>query len=516
MLPNSKKKSCKFKSDFFISKFFLILLALILSAICIFIWKAQEALYLKNLYTETITKARLYSGEMELKYNTIYSSIGKLAGKEIDPDREKTDKWENDAAVYMSTYQEIEKILLVDSNMQIRRALPVVGNEFLINKSAIEEIAGTSEIRIWQPVYDKNELKGFILGIINSKEFISPILIETEKEYMFKLTNKNNTVFASDNWALHRQEFTVNKTITLQNTEVWNISIAPAPEFIQHRIAVSGNILIFSLSICFIALLSVYFAQMNFKKSKLLSMKQEQLVAYQNRLIAANKELESFSYSVSHDLRAPLRHIAGFVELLKSHLPTDSDEKTRHYMSVISNAAASMGELIDNLLSFSRMGRVDLIYRKVNSNILIDEVILNFTPDTKGRSIKWNITKLPEVKADPDIIKLVYENLISNALKFTRSRATAKIEIGSMPDAQNTKYIIIYVKDNGVGFDMQYKDKLFTIFQRLHSQKDYEGTGVGLANVQRIIQRHGGTVWAEGIPDEGAAFYFTLPKYEGD
>jgi light-regulated signal transduction histidine kinase (bacteriophytochrome) len=255
---------------------------------------------------------------------------------------------------------------------------------------------------------------------------------------------------------------------------------------------------------------------MNFKKSKLLSMKQDQLVAYQNQLVAANKELESFSYSVSHDLRAPLRHIAGFVELLKTHLPTDSDEKTQHYMSVISNAAGTMGELIDNLLSFSRMGRVDLIYRKVNSNILIDEVILSFEPDTKGRNIEWNIEKLPEVKADKDILKLVYENLISNALKFTRSKTAAKIKIGSMPDAKNAKTIIIYVKDNGVGFDMQYQDKLFRVFQRLHSQKDYEGTGIGLANVQRIIQRHGGAVWAEGIPNEGAAFYFTLPKYEGD
>lgn len=227
------------------------------------------------------------------------------------------------------------------------------------------------------------------------------------------------------------------------------------------------------------------------------------------QLEAANRELESFSYSVSHDLRAPLRHIMGFVELLKVRATQSLDEQSLHYMNVIWNSTNKMETLIDDLLSFSRMGHAEMMKTKVNLNQLMEEAINTLEAGTKARDIIWKVDQLPEVYGDPAMLRLVLVNLISNALKFTRTRPQARIEIGC---TDNEKEALFYVKDNGVGFDMAYANKLFGLFQRLHSDNDFEGTGVGLANVRRIILRHGGRTWAEGKVDEGATFYFTLPR----
>jgi signal transduction histidine kinase len=227
---------------------------------------------------------------------------------------------------------------------------------------------------------------------------------------------------------------------------------------------------------------------------------------------AANKELEAFSYSVSHDLRAPLRHITGFVELLNGRDLTALDEKSRHYLQVISEAAQKMGILIDDLLSFSRMGRAEMMQTRVDLGVLVREIIAELEAATRGREIAWEIAPLPVVVGDAAMLRQVLVNLIANALKFTRPRPQARIEIGAV-SAQPDE-TLFYVRDNGVGFDMKYVDKLFGLFQRLHDPQEFEGTGVGLANVQRIIHRHGGRIWAESAPENGAVFWFALPKKE--
>lgn len=226
-------------------------------------------------------------------------------------------------------------------------------------------------------------------------------------------------------------------------------------------------------------------------------------------LSAVNKELETFSYSVSHDLRAPIRHISGFVELLRKGAAQDLDEKNLHYLNVIADSTKQMGRLIDDLLSFSRTGRTGINRQRIDCNALVRETIQTLACETTGRAIAWEIASLPGISADPLLIRLIWSNLVANALKFTRPRTNARIEIGA--EDKNGE-IIFHIKDNGVGFDMQYKNKLFTIFQRLHRPEEFEGTGIGLANVQRIVHRHGGRVWAEGIPDSGAAFFFSIPK----
>jgi signal transduction histidine kinase/DNA-binding response OmpR family regulator len=229
-------------------------------------------------------------------------------------------------------------------------------------------------------------------------------------------------------------------------------------------------------------------------------------------LEASNKELEGFTYSVSHDLRAPLRHIDGFMELLQKKTGNNLDEQSRHYIDAISNSARKMGLLIDDLLSFSRMGRHTKSLQQVALANLVRDIIREVAPDTAGRTIDWRVDNLPVVEGDAAMLRMVLVNLISNALKFTRPREQAEIEIGSLPN-QNSE-TVIFVRDNGVGFDMEYADKLFGIFQRLHRADEFEGTGIGLASVRRIIARHGGRTWAIGEMDQGATFYFSLPLAE--
>jgi len=239
----------------------------------------------------------------------------------------------------------------------------------------------------------------------------------------------------------------------------------------------------------------------------------QELARRSTELEAINKELEAFAYSVSHDLRAPLRHIAGFTELLQKKVASLLDEKSKHYIGMILESAKRMGNLIDDLLAFSRIGRAETQKTQVSMEQLVKEALTEVRQDTEGRNIAWKIGALPDFYGDRSMLRLVLVNLISNAIKFTRTREQAKIEIGC-PNG-NKDDLVVFVRDNGVGFDMKYVNKLFGVFQRLHESAAFEGTGIGLATVQRIIHRHGGKVWAEGAVDSGATFYFSAPKAQG-
>src|SRR6266849_6235415 len=229
------------------------------------------------------------------------------------------------------------------------------------------------------------------------------------------------------------------------------------------------------------------------------------------QLEAANKELEAFTYSVSHDLRAPLRHIAGFSGILLEEFGPTLDPNAQHYLQRIEEGTRKMGLLVDELLNLARVGRHSLSLQVTGLNSIVQEVVSILKPESGGREVEWKIAELPFVDCDPVLIKQVLQNLMANALKSTRPRSRTVIEVGQIDE---NGHPAVFVRDNGVGFSMKYADKLFGVFQRLHRAEDFEGTGIGLATVQRIIQKHGGRVWVEAELDRGATFYFSLAAQE--
>ena len=238
----------------------------------------------------------------------------------------------------------------------------------------------------------------------------------------------------------------------------------------------------------------------------------EELTRRSTDLLATNKELEAFAYSISHDLRAPLRHMVGFTELLQKNSSSLLDEKGRRYMMMILESAKRMGSLIDDLLAFSRIGRAETRETTVSLDQLVREVQNEMLSETEGRNVTWKIGSLPDLYGDRSMLKMVLVNLISNAVKFTRTRPQPEIEIGCAEKRKDG--VVLFVRDNGVGFDMKYVNKLFGVFQRLHRPEEFEGTGIGLATVQRIIHRHGGQVWAEAQVGGGATFYLSFPRHK--
>jgi PAS domain S-box-containing protein len=224
-------------------------------------------------------------------------------------------------------------------------------------------------------------------------------------------------------------------------------------------------------------------------------------------LKAANSELEAFTYSVSHDLRAPIRQIEGFAKILGEHLGKNADQQTRQYLRRIQEGSQQMGRLVDDLLHLAQLGQQGVKPQSVPLSAVLDKVLISIRAESSGRNIEWRVQSLPTAVCDAGLMTIVLTNLVSNAVKYTRTRDKPIVEIGqTVKDGKPA----VYVRDNGVGFDMKYADKLFGVFQRLHRAEEFEGTGVGLATVQRIIRKHNGAVWAEASPDNGATFFFTL------
>ncbi len=242
------------------------------------------------------------------------------------------------------------------------------------------------------------------------------------------------------------------------------------------------------------------------ERSRLLNEELQQSV---DELTSVNQELEAFTYSVSHDLRAPLRHISGFSELLERHVGGALDEKGKRYLGTIGAAVVRMGMLIDDLLMFSRIGRGELHAGPVRLDDVVQAVLPELGQEIARRKVRLELRPLPVVHGDSALLQVVFANLLSNALKYTRPREEPRVEVGT--DAARDGRVVVFVRDNGVGFDMQYVGKLFGVFQRLHSPEEFEGTGIGLATVQRIVHKHAGLVWAEGAVEKGATFYVALP-----
>ena len=232
-----------------------------------------------------------------------------------------------------------------------------------------------------------------------------------------------------------------------------------------------------------------------------------------DQLEASNRDLESFFSSASHELRAPLRHITSFTELLSDHLNHSLDNTSSHYLDVISNSATEMNTLIDNLLDWARVGSAAVNLSRVDLNLLVSSVINSFELGITGRDIEWDIGNLPDVSGDLNMLRTAFVCLISNAVKFTRLQPVARIKIAHEPGLSDSNCIVVSIKDNGIGFDRQYKEKIFSLLQRMHNYEEFEGNGIGLATVKRVAQRHGGHVWADSEQGKGTVIYLKLGKY---
>ena len=619
-----------------VSGYLLTFIALLMLVISVYLWKTQEIGTLDQIHVSTASKIRTFTSETEINFNNIATILERISSKGVPGEIINKADWTADSEFYISSFKGLKYIAWVDKNYRIRLVEPLDGNTDHLNQIVSDVKWNPAEINLWVPIYDGKEFKGYILGLVNISDLMTPIINEIENDYMLHLSEEGNTIFASDNWKNPRDTYAVERLITLKNTTVLNLTFAPTDDLIRKEIANSRNTLYIGLLLSFIALIAIYFAQKFAKLSILNDLRYRitlenmiegcQIIGYDWRILFANqpslshnqyskkdllgssifdsrpgieetelysmlqrcmlertsqklldhsvdpdgseswyelsiqpapdgifilskditqsklaeleilklnrdleqrvedrtaqlqfanKELEAFAYSVSHDLRAPLRAMDGFSSLLLDNYAGQFDKQGVHYFNRIQEASRRMGQLIDDLLSLSRISRREMVLQRVDLGDLASKIVAELRETDNQRQVELVIAESLFVQGDERLLHLALQNLLENAWKFSSKCPQPRIEVGQLgpgsPDRPTgLKGKIFFVRDNGVGFDMSYAENLFTPFQRLHDVKEYPGTGIGLANVQRIISRHGGAIWPEAQEEQGATFFFTL------
>ena len=301
------------------------------------------------------------------------------------------------------------------------------------------------------------------------------------------------------------------RDVSITQRELWDYeTVQQTVDEVERNVIVNARPMILPETSDTVALLTVSDLTSHKRSEAQILELNQQLAGKVAQVTEVNRELEAFSYSVSHDLRAPLRHIAGFSEKLRAALGDTGDDKVKHYCEVIADSARRMSTLIEDLLIYSRLGKHALRLQPVDMQSLVEEVRAVLMSNVEDRTITWRLAPLPVVIADASMMQLAWQNLLDNAIKYTAGTDDAVIEIGNDDIGEER---VFWIRDNGAGFDMRYVDKLFGVFQRLHKASAFSGSGIGLATVRRIIARHGGRTWAEGVPEQGSTFFFSLPRH---
>ena len=387
-------------------------------------------------------------------------------------------------------------------------------SSYFQNKLALKRIAEASAAPVYSPsvseigqgIVAASRNGGFEHGVRAAKMAARILNGESPEHIPLEVDRQNYFIFdfaQMKRWGIQESQLPPNATIVNR----------PPDFYAAYRGVIWGGAAFIALEGLVIGFLVINVRMRKRAEEKIRTLNadlEDRVQARTKQLELANRELEAFSYSVSHDLSAPLKNISGFIQLLRKRSSGALDEKSERYLATITDEAQRLGTLIESLLAFSRLGRTELQKTNIDLNRLVAEVQEQFLLETQGRSIEWKIESLPEVLGDWNLLKQVFANFLSNAIKYTRTRPHATITVGC--ENENSEEVVVFIRDNGVGFSMKHASKLFGVFQRLHSVKEFEGTGIGLANVQRIIQRHGGRVWVEAEENQGAAFFCSLPR----
>jgi len=489
--------------SFYYSKYMSIIVGIVCVLITIFLVNITRGNDLKNVRQDTKSLSEIYLNRVENRIDNIEFNLAELAGYGPPTTIQEKRDWDMRTDFYLENLVGAKTFVFFDKVLTIQRVNPPNNSDYTVGTKINTIQSNPKYTNLILPIYNDDVLAGFILSDIDVTELILLIDLESEEEYMLQVYEGDTLLASSENWKDSNSEISESKEVIFKDKTL-RFVLVPSETTILENTSNARLILYFGL--CLSALISyIWYSR------TLIEERKEALASTNEEMKRVNKELEAFSYSVSHDLRAPLRHIVGYSEALKEDYSDSLDDVGKEYIERLCYSAINMGKLINDILKLSKVTRGELNIIKVNLSNIVISILDNLKKENPDRNSEFRIQKNIFAKVDENLIHIALENLLGNAWKFTKNEETTVIQFGTNNEDGER---IFYIKDNGAGFDSKYADTIFEPFRRLHKTTEFEGTGIGTSLVKRVISRHGGKLWAEGEVGKGATFYFTLEKEE--